>query len=103
MASLSPTGCGKMMVILLGSLLMRKVNGSPNAVAIGTQPLTLLMEEKMANKVITRTRKSAKARQFYSIYSDQNRGSVLLVNLHQNIGLEKNQIVGDIACFPVQL
>ena len=29
--------------------------------------------------------------------------SVLLVNLDQNIGLEKNQIIGDIGCFPGQI
>jgi hypothetical protein len=45
-----------MMVILLGSLLMRKINGCPKAVSIGTQPLSLLMEEKMTNKVIPITR-----------------------------------------------
>ena len=28
---------------------------------------------------------------------------VLLVNLDQNIGLETNQIIGDIGCFPGQI
>ena len=46
----SPTGCGKMLVVLLGTLLVRKVNGNSKAVSIGTQPLSLLMEEKMSNK-----------------------------------------------------
>ena len=47
---ISPTGCGKMLVVLLGTLLVRKINGSSKAVSIGTQPLSLLMEEKMTNK-----------------------------------------------------
>ena len=29
--------------------------------------------------------------------------TVLLVNLDQNIGLEKDQIIGDIGCFPGQI
>ena len=32
-----------------------------------------------------------------------NRVAVLLVNLDQNIGLEKNQIIGDIGCFPREI
>ena len=32
-----------------------------------------------------------------------NRVAVLLVNLDQNIGLETNQIIGDIGCFPGQI
>ena len=47
---ISPTGCGKMMVVLLGTLLIRKINGYSKGVSIGTQPLSLLMEEKMTNK-----------------------------------------------------
>ena len=31
------------------------------------------------------------------------RVAVLLVNLDQNIGLGKNQIIGDISCFPAQI
>ena len=48
---ISPTGCGKMLVVLLGTLLLRKVNQDDQVVSIGTQPLSLLMDEKMTNKV----------------------------------------------------
>ena len=41
-----------MIVVLLGTLLMRKVLGIKNGVAIGTQPLSLIMEEKLNDKTV---------------------------------------------------
>ena len=39
--------------------------------------------------------------EFYNNFKNAVLGlSVLLVNLDQNIGLETNQIIGDIGCFP---
>ena len=49
---LSPTGSGKMMVILAGTLLMRKVLGIKSGVSVCTQPLSILMGEKMNDKLV---------------------------------------------------
>ena len=48
----APTGSGKMLIILLGTLLMRKVFGIENGVSVGTQPLSILMEEKMNDRLV---------------------------------------------------
>ena len=48
---IAPTGSGKMMVIWLGSLLMRRVLEKPDGVTVGTQPLSVIMEEKLANRL----------------------------------------------------
>ena len=39
-------------VVLLGSVLMRKVFNEPAGVAVGTQPLSLIMEDKISNSII---------------------------------------------------
>ena len=39
-------------VVLLGSLLMRKVFDQKYGIAVGTQPLSLLMEEKMRETMV---------------------------------------------------
>ena len=41
-----------MLVVLLGTLLMRKVLGNMNGVSVGTQPLSIIMEEKLTNKMV---------------------------------------------------
>ena len=41
-----------MLVILLGTLLMKKIMGIENGVSVGTQPLSILMEEKMNDKLV---------------------------------------------------
>ena len=38
--------------MLLGSILMRKVFEEPNGVSVGTQPLSLIMEEKINNGIV---------------------------------------------------
>ena len=49
---ISPTGSGKMLVVLLGTLLMKKILGKEKGVSVGTQPLSLIMEEKMNDKLV---------------------------------------------------
>jgi len=44
---IAPTGSGKMLVIYLGVLLLRKVMKNPLGVAVGTQPLSIILEEKL--------------------------------------------------------
>ena len=39
-------------VVLLGSLLMSKVFGTSEGVSVGTQPLSLIMEDKINNGVV---------------------------------------------------
>ena len=39
-------------VILLGTLLMKKILGKERGVSVGTQPLSILMEEKMSEKLV---------------------------------------------------
>jgi hypothetical protein len=41
-----------MLVVQLGILLMRKSLGIKNGVAVGTQPLTVIMEEKLKDKTV---------------------------------------------------
>ena len=48
---ISPTGSGKMLVILLGTLLMRKIMKTPHGVSVGTQPLSIIMEEQLDNEI----------------------------------------------------
>lgn len=47
----SPTGSGKMNVPLLATLVLREKLGIPNGVAIITQPLSTIMNEKLKNDV----------------------------------------------------
>ena len=49
---ISPTGSGKMLVVLLGTLLMRKVLRVKGGVSVGTQPLSIIMEEKLKDKTV---------------------------------------------------
>ena len=49
---ISPTGSGKMMIVYLGSLLMRKILKNTKGVTIGTQPLSLIMEEKLKSSLV---------------------------------------------------
>ena len=49
---ISPTGSGKMYVVWVGSLVMRKIFNCPTGVTIGTQPLSLIMEEKLSNSPV---------------------------------------------------
>ena len=44
---LSPTGSGKMIIVWLASLLMRAIYANPLGVTIGTQPLSLIMRDKL--------------------------------------------------------
>ena len=39
-------------VVLLGTLLLKKILGKEDGVSVGTQPLSLLMEEKMNDKLV---------------------------------------------------
>ena len=41
-----------MLVVLLGTLLMRKIFEKEHGVSVGTQPLSLIMEEKRTNKLV---------------------------------------------------
>ena len=38
------------LVVQLGTLLLRKVMGKPTGVSVGSQPLSVIMEEKMRDK-----------------------------------------------------
>ena len=49
---ISPPGNGKMLVVLLGTLLMRKILCKKRGVSVGTQPLSMIMEEKRTNKLV---------------------------------------------------
>ena len=49
---ISPTGSGKMLVVLLGTLLMRKVLRVKGGVSVGTQPLSIIMEDKLKDKTV---------------------------------------------------
>ena len=40
------------LVILLGTLLMKKILGKEQGVSVGTQPLSIIMEEKMNDKLV---------------------------------------------------
>ena len=48
---ISPTGSGKMNVPLLAALVLRKKFNNPQGVAIITQPLTSIMNEKRSNDI----------------------------------------------------
>ena len=48
----SPTGSGKTMVIYLGTLLLRKMLDLPEGVAIITEPLNMILAEKLKSKVV---------------------------------------------------
>ena len=49
---LSPTGSGKTNVIYLGILLMRKIFNIPDGVAIVTEPLNMIMAEKLTSSLV---------------------------------------------------
>ena len=49
---LSPTGSGKTIVIYLGILLLRKLFKIPEGVAIITEPLNMIMSEKLSSSII---------------------------------------------------
>ena len=49
---ISPTGSGKTNVIYLGILLLRKVFGIQDGVAIITEPLNMIMAEKLKSSII---------------------------------------------------
>ena len=49
---LSPTGSGKTIVIYLGILLLRKLFRIPEGVAIITEPLNMIMSEKLCSSII---------------------------------------------------
>ena len=48
----SPTGSDKTMVIYLGTLLLRKVLNIPDGVAIITEPLNMIMAEKLKSSIV---------------------------------------------------
>ena len=48
----SPTGSGKTLVIYLGILLLRKLFNNPDGVAIITEPLNMIMAEKLGSSII---------------------------------------------------
>ena len=48
----SPTGSGKTNVIYLGILLLRKILNIPEGVAIITEPLNMIMAEKLSSSII---------------------------------------------------
>lgn len=48
----SPTGSGKTMVIYLGTLLLRKIMKVSEGVAVITEPLNMIMSEKLASSII---------------------------------------------------
>ena len=72
---LSPTGSGKMMVILAGTLLMRKVLGIKSGVSVNTQPLSILMEEKMNDKLVPTAVLSMQG-QLKRVISDESEASL---------------------------
>ena len=39
-------------MVLLGTLLLKKILGKDHGVSVGTQPLSLIMEEKMNDKLV---------------------------------------------------
>ena len=49
---LSPTGSGKTNVIYLGILLMRKIFNIPDGVVIVTEPLNMIMAEKLKSSLV---------------------------------------------------
>jgi len=49
---LSPTGSGKMNVILMGILGLRKIFANKKGVAVVTQPLTAIMNQKLKNSIV---------------------------------------------------
>ena len=48
----SPTGSGKTMVIYLGILLLRKIMNISEGVAIVTEPMNIIMPEKLGSSII---------------------------------------------------
>ena len=49
---IAPTGSGKMMIVWLGSLLLRRIYDCPTGVTIRTQPLSIIMEEKLTTSYV---------------------------------------------------
>ena len=49
---ISPTGSGKTLVIYLGTLLLRKVLVVSNGVSITTEPLNMIMAEKLCSSIV---------------------------------------------------
>ena len=49
---ISPTGSGKTLVIFLGTLLLRKMTGISQGVCLVTEPLNLILTEKLGNSLI---------------------------------------------------
>lgn len=48
----SPPGSGKMTVIERAALLMKKIQGKENGVAIVTEPLTQIMDERLSSSML---------------------------------------------------
>ena len=49
---ISPTGSGKTLVIYLGTLLLRKVLDISDGVSITTEPLNMIMAEKLCSSIV---------------------------------------------------